>query len=70
MSTFQSAALHTTSADDFTRPLETVLSVLLDSFEFAPTKEIHWQFRGLVSPTIDGMDGKDIMPLLVSRAPH
>ena len=48
---------------------EVVLSLLIESFRFAPSsKEIYWQMTTVATPTVVGEGGKVQLPLLVSKA--
>jgi hypothetical protein len=48
--------------------LEIVLSLLIESFRFAPSKkEIFWQTTTVVTPTVLGEGGKIQLPLQVTR---
>ena len=45
---------------------EVVLSLLIESFEFAPSeKEIFWQMSNIVSPTVVGGESKPQLPIMV-----
>ena len=45
---------------------EVVLSLLIESFEFAPSeKEIFWQMSNIVSPTVVGGGTKPQLPIMV-----
>ena len=47
---------------------EVVLSLLIESFRFAPSKkEIYWQMTTIATPTVVGEDGEVQLPLLVSK---
>ena len=47
---------------------EVVLSLLIESFRFAPSnKEIYWQMTSVATPTVVGEGSKVQLPLLVSE---
>jgi hypothetical protein len=47
---------------------EVVLSILIESFKFSPSdKEIFWQMNSIATPTVVGGNGKNELPLRVSK---
>ena len=47
---------------------EVVLSLLIESFKFSPSdKEIFWQMNMIATPTVVGGNGKNELPLTVSK---
>ncbi|KAJ2922915.1 hypothetical protein H1R20_g14187, partial [Candolleomyces eurysporus] len=50
--------------------MKVILSLLLESFQFAPTdKKVFWQLNGVVQPSLDKDGAKLQLPLKVSLAP-
>lgn len=48
--------------------MKVVLSLLIESFKFAPSdKEIFWQMNSIATPTVVGGNGKNELPLRVSK---
>ncbi|RXW14578.1 hypothetical protein EST38_g11278 [Candolleomyces aberdarensis] len=50
--------------------MKVILSLLLESFQFAPTdQKVYWQLNGVVQPSLDKDGAKLQLPLKVSLAP-